>query len=499
MTNVFLSGFDGTVTASTYTVIGNEFNAANLASWITTSYLITSTAFQPLYGSFSDVIGRRKCCFFASGTFALGCLGCSLAPNIMTLNLMRALTGIGGGGLITLSTIVNSDVITPRKRGLFQAVQNLLLGFGAVCGASFGGLIASNFGWRWCFILQVPPSTLAVYFGYKYIRNQAGFDESNHHLNGDVLTKIDLKGSVVLVLALTFQLCVLTMGGNEFAWSDYRLILIGILGIALLGYFIHIELHTTAKPIIPVRRFKSSFTVLLLAQNFLLGLCAYAYLFALPLLFHIVLGDSTSRAGLRLAIPSLATPIGGIITGVVMNKYGLLKQLVYCGTFIMALGNFMSLLISPNVPNWLLDLLLMPSNLGQGMAYPSSLFTFIFAYGNQHQATSTSTIYLSRSIGGVFGVTSVSVIIQAFLKYKVTHDLQEFTDLKNHEINKIVRAITKSTDAINTLAPEIKTLVLNDYERAIRLSQLFFSTCCGVAFILCLLRDILRSKPNNDQ
>ncbi|VEU23186.1 DEKNAAC104321 [Brettanomyces naardenensis] len=30
--NVFLSGFDGTVTASTYTTIGDEFNSTNTAS-----------------------------------------------------------------------------------------------------------------------------------------------------------------------------------------------------------------------------------------------------------------------------------------------------------------------------------------------------------------------------------------------------------------------------------------------------------------------------------
>jgi hypothetical protein len=59
MSNVFLSGFDGSITASTYAVISSEFNAANTASWLTTSYLITSTAFQPLYGRFSDIFGRR--------------------------------------------------------------------------------------------------------------------------------------------------------------------------------------------------------------------------------------------------------------------------------------------------------------------------------------------------------------------------------------------------------------------------------------------------------
>ena len=53
MANVFLYGFDGTITAATYAVISSDFDAANTASWLTTSYLVTSTAFQPLYGRFS--------------------------------------------------------------------------------------------------------------------------------------------------------------------------------------------------------------------------------------------------------------------------------------------------------------------------------------------------------------------------------------------------------------------------------------------------------------
>src|SRR6187402_973556 len=133
--NVFLSGFDGTITASTYAVIGSDFNAANTISWLTTAYLITTTAFQPLYGRFSDILGRRVCFFTATVMFLLGCLGCGLAPNIIFLNLMRGLTGLGGGGLITMATIINSDLIPLQNRGMYQAVQNGLHGFGAICGA----------------------------------------------------------------------------------------------------------------------------------------------------------------------------------------------------------------------------------------------------------------------------------------------------------------------------------------------------------------------------
>ena len=59
---------------------------------------------------------------------------------------------------ITLSTIVNSDIIPPESRGIYQAFQNVLLGIGAVIGASTGGAVASYLGWRWCFLLQVPVS-----------------------------------------------------------------------------------------------------------------------------------------------------------------------------------------------------------------------------------------------------------------------------------------------------------------------------------------------------
>ena len=107
MSNVFLNAFDGTITAATYATISSEFNAANIASWLTTSYLITSTAVQPLYGRLSDIFGRRPCFFIATVIFGLGCFGCGVSRDILTLNCMRALTGVGGGGLMTMGMLIS--------------------------------------------------------------------------------------------------------------------------------------------------------------------------------------------------------------------------------------------------------------------------------------------------------------------------------------------------------------------------------------------------------
>lgn len=74
--------------------------------------------------------------------FSLGCTGCTFAKNMSILNISSSITDIGGGGLMTLATVINSDIIKKRKRGLFQSFQNLFLGFGSICGASLGGPIS---------------------------------------------------------------------------------------------------------------------------------------------------------------------------------------------------------------------------------------------------------------------------------------------------------------------------------------------------------------------
>lgn len=55
----FVSSFDSTIMASSHPVITSYFKASNSASWLSTAFLLTSTAFQPLLGSLSDSIGRK--------------------------------------------------------------------------------------------------------------------------------------------------------------------------------------------------------------------------------------------------------------------------------------------------------------------------------------------------------------------------------------------------------------------------------------------------------
>lgn len=104
------------------------------------------------------------------------------------------------------------------------------------------------------------------------------------------------------------------------------------------------------------------------------------YLFMLPLFFQVVLLDSPTTAGARLAIPSLATPIGGVIAGVIMSRWGKLIPLVRAGAILMTVGNALVTSLGFRDSSWKYLVYIFPANLGQGIIYPATLFSSLASF-----------------------------------------------------------------------------------------------------------------------
>jgi hypothetical protein len=165
----------------------------------------------------------------------------------------------------------------------------------------------------------------------------------------------------------------------------------------------------------------------------------------LPLYFQVVLLDSATAAGARLAIPSLATPIGGLVAGIVMSRWGRLLWIVRAGAACMMLGNALVSSLGFEDASWKYVVYIFPANLGQGMVYPAILFTSLASFehagkgddpdryatadanGIDH-AVSASTTYLIRSLGAVWGVAITSAIVQNTLSVRLPEALSWVPD-----------------------------------------------------------------------
>jgi hypothetical protein len=112
----------------------------------------------------------------------------------------------------------------------------------------------------------------------------------------------------------------------------------------------------------------------------------------LPLYFQGVLLDSATTAGTRLIIPSLATPMGGLIAGIVMSRWGKLLWIVRAGIGFMVLGNALTASLSIESAPWKYIIYIFPANLGQGMVYPGILFTSLASFDHAGRLTSETNL-----------------------------------------------------------------------------------------------------------
>jgi MFS family permease len=76
--------------------------------------------------------------------FTIGAIICGVSENFTVLLAGRSLQGIGGGGIITLSEIITTDLVPLRERGKYFGFMSLMWAVGSTAGPIVGGAFSEN-------------------------------------------------------------------------------------------------------------------------------------------------------------------------------------------------------------------------------------------------------------------------------------------------------------------------------------------------------------------
>lgn len=117
-----LAGLDATAVSTAMPSIIKDLGSSQGYAWIANAYLLTTTAFTPIFGQTSDIFGRRATTIAAISFFAVGSAICGPAPNLGVLVFGRAVQGIGSAGLNTMVEVVVADLVPLRERGKFMGI-----------------------------------------------------------------------------------------------------------------------------------------------------------------------------------------------------------------------------------------------------------------------------------------------------------------------------------------------------------------------------------------
>jgi EmrB/QacA subfamily drug resistance transporter len=324
---MLLAALDQTIVSTALPTIVGELGGAGHLSWVVTAYLLTETIAAAVAGKFGDLFGRKLVFQVSTGIFVIGSFFCGLAGDMVWLVAMRAVQGIGAGGLMVTSTALIADVIPLRERGKYQGALGGVFGVTTVIGPLAGGLFTDHLSWRWAFYVNVPLALVIIVIAARTIPSVAKHGRPIIDYAGIVLVAL---GSAGLTLAASW-------GGTEYPWRSPMIIGLFVGSFVVLAAFVIVE-RRAKEPMLPIRLFSQRVFTVSTALSFVVGFTMLGSLTFLPTYLQYVRGASATASGIQMLPMVVGLLTTAIASGNVVSRTGRYKAFPIAGGLIMAAG-----------------------------------------------------------------------------------------------------------------------------------------------------------------
>ncbi|OHW98682.1 major facilitator superfamily transporter [Colletotrichum incanum] len=472
---LFVSFIDQTSVSTAVPAIAGDLDTGTATSWIGTSFLIASTAFQLINGRLSDIFGRKNLLMICLALMAVGDILCGFSKTKEQLFAFRAIAGIGGGGINSIVMIIVSDITTLENRGKYQGVLGAVLALANGVGPFVGGAVVQESTWRWVFWM-VPiisaPAAVTILFCLPLKHRSGNYAEK--------VKKIDYGGIALNMASTLLVLIPLSGGGVSYPWSSPFVIAAVTVGAFLGVLFVLYEWKLAKLPIMPVRLYQAPHCSYLYGQTFLMGQAYFGNLFYLPIYFQSILKFSPLVAGAMILPVIITTSALSILSGQYMLRIGRYMPCILAGFFLWTLGNGLTILFDRDTRLGELIGILIIVGAGIGLTLQPTLVGMYANSRSEDRAVTTGLRNFIRTIGGAFGLVISGVILSNTLR----RDLQG----KDFVSDSVIAELTSSTYTLGEkgFSQEEQTVVLKAYMKGLHYIFIYYVVCSGLSLVLTL-------------
>lgn len=409
---LLLAALDQTIVSTAMPRIVAELQGIDLLSWVTTAYLLASTAMVPIYGKLSDLYGRKIILMFGIVLFLAGSVLCGIAPTMVMLVVFRAVQGLGAAALTSTAFAVPADLFVPAERPRYQGIFMGVFGLASVIGPFVGGLLTDGPGWRWVFYVNLPLGLVALAFiAAKMPRMHSG-----------LRTPIDYLGAAALMLMVVPLLLALTLDKAAHAWGSP--LIVGLFALALVGLalFVLVE-RRAAGPIIPLKLFRiRSFSLINLVSP-MIGACLFTAVLFLSLFLVNVLGVSATSAGSTLIPLMGGMVLSSIVSSQVVQRLGRYKLMILGGMLLVAAGFWWLTMLDTTTTlggvRWRMIVL----GVGLGPVMPTLTLALQNAVPFENIGAATAARQFFQQLGQVLGAAVFGAILTTSLTQSIDANL----------------------------------------------------------------------------
>ncbi|KAJ4294951.1 hypothetical protein N0V88_005191 [Collariella sp. IMI 366227] len=395
---MFLVSLDRTIVSTAVPVITDEFRSFDDIGWYASAYQLTGCAMQLPLGRFYRFYPPRWVYMTLVLIFMVGSAIGAGAMNSTTIIVGRAVQGLGLGGVLSGSIILVTENAPLRKRPILFGVLMACMNIGAIIGPLIGGALTSNASWRWCFLINLPVGLVVVSILFFFVKPVPSKDHDRAW--ADKLKHLDPLGAALLLPCVVCLVLALQWAGSTYSWSNWRIILLLVIGGLLAIAFAAAQITRPDVATIPPHVAAQRTVVASLWYQTMTGGVMMIVTYWLPVWFQAIQDVSPVESGVRTIALVLSQALGSVMGGGFAQLIGYPSPVMMVGSIFAAVGSGMLSTLSVDEPSrhWIGYQILVGLGLGFGTQQASLAVQTILA--DEDIPSGISLIFFGMQLGG---------------------------------------------------------------------------------------------------